>query len=154
MKTKLTKNQISGLTLLELLGTIVVIAIIASVAITAIGNSINGSKEGAVRRQAQIFASGYQGYISAGGGFIDVTVTGNEWEDMKNNALTAATALTSPLTTPYGVVGPFAPAEAVSEWTLPNTSLMGKYANGVPHYIGFSPVTGFQYLGPEPTPSP
>ena len=139
------KNK-CGFTLLELLAAIATILIIASVAILALGGTLSGAREGAVRRQAQVFSSGYQTFVAAGG---SVPEDGTDVPSMKQNALLVANRLTNSITTAYGEVGPFVSSDAVADWTIPDTEFLGKKVDSVYHYIGFDPGRGFIYLGAD-----
>lgn len=56
-----------GFTLVELLGVVAIIAILAGIAITGINGAISGSREAAQKRQVQTLNSAYSQFTAAGG---------------------------------------------------------------------------------------
>lgn len=100
MKTSLTFSQGKGFTLVELLAVVAIIAVLASVIISAVGNSTQAAEMASVRRQLQTLNSAWQQYKAAGG----TTPPGNDGEVLEP----LLDALTSDAVIPAtGIRGPF-----------------------------------------------
>jgi len=143
---KAFSGKVKAFTLLELLGCLAVILVLASVVIQSTRGSITASQEGSVRRQAQVLNAAYQNYIAAGGALS--TLTAEDRDSMKTQARTAVTTLLGTITTSYGVVGPFLPQSPTDNWYI-GTDYMGGAVGTTTQYIGFSAGTGFRYLGAD-----
>lgn len=140
------KNAFS---LVELLGVVAIIALLANVALISTRGSVAGSQEALIKRQVQSLNSAYQSYIASGGG-APASNDGSR-PAMKADAVTMLRILMQPFDTrSYGIVGPFMPAD--SELWVSNeggNEVIGKPVLSTTNYIGFNGVYGFSFLGPD-----
>jgi prepilin-type N-terminal cleavage/methylation domain-containing protein len=158
----------NAFTLVELLGVIAIIALLANIALVSVQGTLGASQEGSIKREVQVLNSAYQSFIAAGGdmrlSFSDPNLnsagqdlTGDDAAassggraEKKKLAPVALEILMKPWNTnAYGVVGPFLPETSGSVWL--NGGFMSKDVLGAPHFIGFELDRGFSYLGAEPS---
>lgn len=130
--------------MVELLGVVAIIAVLSTIAIAGVMGSVNAAHFGSYNREIQVLNTSYQSYIAAGGNLPPYTAL--DRASRKDNAKLAVNLLLDPLTTPYGVVGPFV-TQAPTDWYIGN--YMGGEVAGVTKYIGFDAVYGFRDVGPD-----
>jgi prepilin-type N-terminal cleavage/methylation domain-containing protein len=164
-------RQKFAFTLVELLGVIAIIALLANIALMSVQGTLGASQEGAIKREVQVLNSAYQNFIAAGGDMRlafgdpnlnsagqdltsdDSAASAGGRAEKKKLAPIALEILMKPWNTnAYGVVGPFLPETSRNIWL--NGGFLSKDVLGAPHFIGFELDRGFSYLGGEPTPAP
>lgn len=164
-------RQKSAFTLVELLGVIAILALLANIVLVSVQGALGGSQEGAIKREVQVLNSAYQSFIAAGGdmrmSFSDPNLnsTGQDLTTQDSAASSggrtekkvlapiALEVLMKPWNTnAYGIVGPFLPETSGNIWL--NGGFLNKDVLGVPHFIGFELDRGFSYLGADPAPAP
>lgn len=138
--TPLRPTDQGGFTLVELLGVIAIIALMATVVISSIQGAVDTARASAAARQIQILNSAYQTYIASGGPVLADVTTVDE----------AVGELLKPL--PMGnitkPIGPFLIAAEVSDIYTPMIPVQGTST------LNFTPGSGFALIAATPVPAP
>jgi len=155
----------NGFTLVELLGVIAIIALLANVVLMSIQGSLGASQEALIKRQVQTMNSGYQSFIASGGDMRKVFADEGKTSDdeaagmgsrdkKKELAPIAVEVLMQPWDTKtFGVVGPFLPEDPTRDW-FDSAGFISQDVLKVPQYIGFVSGSGFEYMGADPRATP